>query len=254
MKLEGKVAVVTGGASGLGEATVRRFAQEGCKVVVADLQVELGKAVVQSLGEDRALFVETNVTDEASVQNLIAKAVEKFGGVHIVVNSAGIVHAGTILSKKTTSKDFARVLSINVVGTFNVCKAAAQVMVKQDALNDKGEKGVLINVASIAGIEGQTGQTIYGGTKGAIIAMTLPLARDLGKHGVRVAAIAPGVFATPMGDKLDKRFFEGFEKGSALGRLGNSVEFADMCVGVSTNTYLTGSVIRLDGGLRLGHL
>lgn len=254
MKLEGSVAIVTGGASGLGEATVKRLISEGCKVVIADLQEERGKALVDSFGSEKSLFVKTNVADEASVQNLIDKTIEKFGGFQIVINSAGVFHNGSILSKKCTSKDFLRLLSINVVGTFNVSKAAATHMVKQPTLNDKGERGVIITVASVAGFEGQSGQTIYGGTKGAILGMTLPMARDLGKFGVRVVTVAPGPFYTPMGDQIDPKFIDAFNKATPLGRLGDPVEFADICVSACRNSYLTGTSIRVDGGLRLGHL
>lgn len=254
MKVEGNVAIVTGGASGLGEAAVRRLIAEGAKVVIADLQEERGKALADSFGSDKSIFVKTNVADEASVQNLIDETVKKFGGVHIVLNSAGVFHNGSILSKKTTAKDFLRLLSINVVGTFNVSKAAAAVMVKQPTLNDKGERGLILTVASVAGFEGQAGQTIYGGTKGAILGMTLPMARDLGKFGVRVVTIAPGPFYTPMGDQIDPKYIESFNKATPLGRLGDPVEFADICVNAAKNTYLTGTSIRIDGGLRLGYL
>ena len=255
MKLEGKVAIVTGGASGLGEATVRRFIKEGCKVVIADLQEERGKNLAKSLGdESKVLFIKTNVADEASVQNLVDTTTQKFGALHIVVNSAGVLHAGNILSKKCSAKDYHRVFSINVIGTFNLSKAASLVMAKQQPIEEKGERGLIINVASVAGFEGQTGQTIYAGTKGAIIGMTLPLARDLGKLGIRVITIAPGTFQTPMGDQIDKKFFEKYEKETPLGRLGDPTEFADICVGVTTNSFLTGTVIRIDGGMRLGYL
>jgi len=253
MKIEGLVAIVTGGASGLGEATVKRFVEEGCKVVIADVQENLGKNLEQQLGNDKVLFVKTDVSSEESVDNLVKKTVEKFGGVHIVVNCAGVLHAGHILSKSCTAKDFTRLLNINVLGTFNVSKAAAKVMASQKALNDKEERGIIINVASVAGFEGQKGQTIYGGTKGAIIAMTAPLARDLGKFGIRVMTIAPGIFQTPMAKALDK-FAETFKRTTPLGRLGDPAEFADQCVALSKNSYMTGTVVRLDGGITLPHL
>jgi len=255
MKLEGKVAIITGGASGLGEATVRRYIKEGCRVVIADLQEERGIKLAQSLGdESKVIFIQTNVSDETSVQKLVDTTVQKFGTLHIVVNCAGVLHAGNILSKKCTAKDYQRVFSINVIGTFNLAKAASLVMAKQQPIDDKNERGVIINVASVAGFEGQTGQTIYAGTKGAIIGMTLPLARDLGKLGIRVITVAPGVFLTPMGDQIDKRFVEQYAKETPLGRLGDPSEFADICVGVTTNSYLTGTVVRVDGGMRLGYL
>jgi len=180
--------------------------------------------------------------------------VEKFGSVHIVVNSAGILHVGHILSKAASAKDFIKILNVNVVGSFNVAKAAAAVMVKQQPLNDKGERGLIINVASVAGYEGQKGQTIYGGTKGAIIGMTTPLARDLGKYGIRVMTIAPGIFATPMGKSFDEKLVEYFKKTNPLGRLGDPTEFADQCVALAKNSYMTGTVVRLDGGTVLGNL
>ena len=254
MKLEGRVALVTGGASGLGEAAVKRFVQEGCKVVIADVQQELGKALVQSLGEDKALFVETDVTDEAAVQNLINKAVERFGAIHIVLNSAGIIRVNATLSSKSTAKGYMRILSINVLGTFNVTKAASMVMVKQPTLNDKGERGVIINIASVAGLEGQAGNVMYSGTKGAIIGMTMPLARDLGKFGIRVNAIAPGIFRTPMAAGIDEKYAKVFARFTPLGRLGAPEEFADLCTTICTNSYLTGDVLRVDGGIRLPHL
>jgi NAD(P)-dependent dehydrogenase (short-subunit alcohol dehydrogenase family) len=254
MKVEGKVAIVTGGASGLGEAAVLRLVQEGCKVVIADVQEELAKKLVQTLGEDKTVFIKTDVTDEESVQNMINQTVQKYGGIHIVVNSAGIARQASILSKKCTAEDFKKVLLVNVVGTFNVAKAAAIVMVKQPTLNDKGERGVIINIASVVGIEGQNGFTVYGGSKGAVIGMTLPLARDLGKFGIRVVALAPSLFLTSMGNQIDKKLHEYVKRTVPLGRLGDPAEFAELCVTVCNNSYLTGSVIRLDGGQTLGHI
>jgi NAD(P)-dependent dehydrogenase (short-subunit alcohol dehydrogenase family) len=253
MKIEGLVAIVTGGASGLGEATVLRFIEEGVKVVIADVQEELGKKLEEKLGKSKAIFVKTDVSSEEAVDNLVKKAVETFGGVHIVVNSAGVLHAGNILSKNCTAKDYLRLLNINVLGTFNVSKAAAKVMSEQKVLNDKGERGIIINVASVAGFEGQRGQVIYGGTKGAIIGMTVPMARDLGKFGIRVMTIAPGVFMTPMGKDLEK-YAEVFKKVSPLGRLGDPPEFADQCVALCKNGFMTGTTVRLDGGMILPHL
>jgi NAD(P)-dependent dehydrogenase (short-subunit alcohol dehydrogenase family) len=253
MKIEGLTAIVTGGASGLGEATVKRLVQEGANVVIGDLQEELGKKLVESLGK-KTIFVKVDVSDEKSCQNLVEKAVEHFGGVHIVVNSAGVLHTGIILSDKCSAKDFIRVSNINVMGTFNVSRFAAIQMVKQKEINEDGERGVIINVASVAGFEGQRGQVIYGATKGAIIAMTPSMARDLGKFGVRVMTIAPGVFETPMGGKIDAKVYKTFQDATPLGKLGQPRYFAEEVVGVVRNPYLTGTVIRVDGGLVLGHL
>lgn len=147
-----------------------------------------------------------------------------------------------------------RVLGVNVVGTFNVTKYTALQMVKQQPLNDFKERGVIINVASVAGIEGQRGQTVYSASKGAIIGMTLPLARDLGKFGVRVCTIAPGIFQTPMGAGMSDKIVDALSRASALGRVGNPVEFADAILGLATNSFVTGNVFRLDGGIRLPHM
>jgi NAD(P)-dependent dehydrogenase (short-subunit alcohol dehydrogenase family) len=254
MKIEGRVAVVTGGASGLGASAVRHIVAEGGKAVIADLQETLGNKLVEELGSDKTLFVKCDVSDEASVENLFKKTLEKFKAVHIVVTSAGVLSAGHILSSKCNFKEFVRVSNINVVGTFNVAKAAALIMSKQETISEDGERGVIVLVSSVAGYEGQKGQVIYGATKGAIIAMTTSLARDLGKFGIRVMNIAPGVFDTPMGDHIDARYKEAFSKVVPLGKLGDPKTFGQEVISIAKNSYLTGTTIRLDGGMVLPHL
>lgn len=255
MKLENLVAVVTGGASGLGEATCQCLSEAKCKVVVADLNKELGEALIKTL-KTEAIFVQVDVSSEESIKSLMEQTVAHFGAIHIVVNCAGIINATPIVSSRgvASSAEFLRVFNINVVGTFNVSKYAAQQMMKQSFLNEAKEKGVIINVASVAGFEGQRGQVIYGGSKGAIIGMTLPMARDLGKYGIRVMTLAPGVFITPMGKGLNPKIQKTLEDQTALGRLGVAREFGDAVVSLVVNSYMTGTTVRLDGGIRLSHI
>jgi NAD(P)-dependent dehydrogenase (short-subunit alcohol dehydrogenase family) len=186
----------------------------------------------------------------------VEQTVSKFGGVNIVINCAGIINATPIVSSRgvATSAEFLKVFNINVLGTFNVSKYAAQQMMKQPVLNEEKERGVIINVASVAGFEGQRGQVIYAGSKGAIIGMTLPMARDLGKYGIRVVTIAPGVFITPMGKGLNPKIQKSLEDQTTVGRLGVPREFGDAIVSLSRNSYVTGTTLRLDGGIRLSHV
>eukprot|EP01016_Furgasonia_blochmanni_P020893 TRINITY_DN23277_c0_g1_i1.p1 TRINITY_DN23277_c0_g1~~TRINITY_DN23277_c0_g1_i1.p1 ORF type:complete len:324 (+),score=75.80 TRINITY_DN23277_c0_g1_i1:10-981(+) len=255
MKVEGLSAIVTGGASGLGKATVEALIRKGCRVTIADLNQSLGEELVKQFGEDKALFVKTDVSNEDNVKALVEAAVAKFGGLHIVVNSAGIISAVPIVTSKgvASTEEMLKVLRINVVGTFNVSKWAAAKMATQAPL-EGGERGVIINVASVAGIEGQRGQVIYSASKGAILGMTLPMARDLGRFGIRVVTVAPGIFQTPMGKELNENIIKTLAKSTPLGRLGDPVEFAQFAIAIAENPYLTGSVLRLDGGIRLPHM
>lgn len=185
------VAIVTGGASGLGKATVELLRSYGAQVVIADLNEKDGEELAKKL---ECSFYKTNVADEKNVEGLINFTVEKYKKIHVVVNCAGVVSAGTLIySKGVLSSDvMEKVLKINVIGTLNVSKYAAKCMAAQEEVN--GERGVIINVASVAGYEGQKGQTVYSASKGALIGMTLPMARDLGKYKIRVMTIAPGIF------------------------------------------------------------
>ena len=220
MKIEGKVAVVSGGASGLGESAVRRLINDGAKVVIADIQEQNGAKLVNEFGSSKAIFVKTDVSDPESVENVFQQAVKTFNRVDIVLNCAGILHAATILSRKCGPNEFKRTFNINVFGTFMMTKVAAKTMVKQSKDEETGEKGVIINVSSVASYEGQKGQTIYSATKGAINGMTMPLARDLGDHDIRIVTIAPGVFITPMASGWSQDTVDAFARFSPGGKLG----------------------------------
>lgn len=255
MKLEGLIAFVTGGASGLGAATVRHFLSKGAKVAIADRNEELGEELAKELGSD-TLFVAIDVTDENDVKDAIKKTVDHFGALHIAVNCAGIAAVSMTLTSKTIL-DFAQVklaTEINVYGTLYVSAYAAQVMSKNKLLNDKGERGVIINVASVAAFEGQRGQVPYSASKSAVVGLTLPMARDLGKYGIRVATIAPGVYETPMTAMGGSKLVETLSKDTPLRRLGKADEFAHMAGAIAENSYVSGVTIRVDGATVLSHI
>ena len=253
MDILGKVAIITGGASGLGEATVRRYICAGAKVAIFDLNDERGRAVEAELGSDVAYF-NVNVTDEDSVQNAIDSTVEKFGGIHICNNFAGI--GGAV---KTVGRDgahpldaYKKIIDINLVGTFNVMRLAALQMSKQEAVTDDGSRGVIINTASIAAYEGQIGQVAYSASKGGIIGMTLPAARDLAGLGIRVNTIVPGLIHTPMFDALPEAAYQALSKSPLYPqRLGKPEEIAHLSQYIVENDYTNGECIRMDAGLRM---
>lgn len=252
MKLDGKVVIITGGSSGLGEACVRLFHSHNCKIIIADL---MGLKLAEELSPN-VHFIETDVSDETSIQTMIAKTISLFSSIHIVINSAGIAWAEFTASPKAvhSTEAFLQVFKINVLGTFNVCKYAAQQIMKQTFIDDTKEKGVIINVASTAGFEGQKSTLAYSASKASVMSMTLPMARDLGKYGIRVMAISPGPFETPMGGKITPKVKKILSDQSTLGRFGNPPEFAELCKGIIEVSYLTGEVIRIDGGMRLSHI
>jgi len=252
MQLHNHSFIVTGGASGLGEATVRAFHAAGANVVIADLNAELGDRLVTELGE-RAAFQRTNVADEADAQACVALALSRFGGLHGLVNCAGIGNAAKVLGKEgpLALDAFAKVVNVNLVGSFNMIRLAADAMSKGEAGPD-GERGVIINTASVAAYEGQIGQAAYAASKGGIVAMTLPIARELARHGIRVMTIAPGLFITPMMHTLPA------EVQASLGasvpfppRLGQPAEYAALAKHIVENVMLNGETIRLDGATRL---
>ncbi|MEP7362464.1 MAG: SDR family NAD(P)-dependent oxidoreductase [Acidobacteriota bacterium] len=250
MNLNGKVAVVTGSASGLGEATARLFAASGARVVVLDRSVEAGERVAAEIG---GLFCETDVAGDESVSAAVNRAREQFGAVHVVVNCAGIATAKRMLGKEGPMAlgDFERVIRVNLVGTFNVCRLAAAAMAMNEA-DAAGERGVIVNTASIAGYEGQIGQTAYAASKAGIVGLTLPMARELTKVGIRVCAIAPGLFDTPLLRALPETVRT--ELGESVpfpARLGDPAEFAALARHIVENSYLNGEVVRLDGALRM---
>lgn len=252
MELENKGVLVTGGASGLGGACVRLLSQAGAKVVIADLNSETGMALATELG-DSTRFVNTNVVDEASVQSAVQAAVETFGGLHILINCAGIGVAERMLGKTGphSLNSFNKVIQVNLVGTFNSIRLAAAAMAANTP-NEGGERGVIINTASVAAFDGQIGQAAYSASKGGVVGMTLPIARELARYGIRVMTIAPGIFDTPMQAGLPEpaRISLG-QQVPFPPRLGRPDEYAALAKHIIENEMLNGEVIRLDGGIRM---
>jgi 3-hydroxyacyl-CoA dehydrogenase / 3-hydroxy-2-methylbutyryl-CoA dehydrogenase len=246
------IAVVTGGASGLGEACVRELAGAGAKVAIFDLAVDRGEKLAAELG-DRIVFARADVTSDESVQDAIGKTVAAFGGLNAVINCAGIGVACKALTKKGPMPlaEFNRVVQINLVGTFNVIRLALAQMVKNTP-NDQGERGVIINTASAAAFDGQVGQPAYSASKAGVVGMTLPLARECADYGVRVMTIAPGLFNTPMLALLPEAVREALGKMVPFPqRLGQPSEYAMLARHIIENPMLNGEVIRLDGAIRM---
>lgn len=252
MKLENSVFVITGGGSGLGAATARRLVEGGARVVLADVDAPKGEAMAASLGKG-ACFTMTDVTDEASGAACMAQAVAHFGGLHGLVNCAGIAPGEKVVGREGPHglASFTRAISINLIGSFNMLRLAAAVMSK--AMPDAdGERGVIINTASVAAYDGQVGQAAYASSKAGVVGMTLPIARELARFGIRVMTIAPGIFETPMmlGLPPDVQV----SLGQAVPfppRLGRPSEFADLVAHIIGNGYMNGETIRLDGAIRL---
>lgn len=252
MNLKNAVAIVTGGASGLGEACVRRFFESGAQAVIADLNEERGSKLVQELGS-AVCFVKTNVTLETDVQKAIDVALEKFGALKILINCAGIGIAEKTIGKEGPHAldSFKKVLEVNLIGTFNCIRLAAAAMGRNTA-DAEGECGVIINTASVAAFDGQIGQVAYSASKGGIVGMTLPIARDLARMGIRVMTIAPGLFDTPLFDALPDEAREALGKMVPFPpRLGNPPEYAQLAQAIVENPMLNGEVIRLDGAIRM---
>lgn len=252
MNVANKVALVTGGASGLGLATIEELHAAGASVVIVDLPASDGKAVAERLGE-RARFAPADVTAEADVSAAVATATGEFGGLHILVNCAGVGFPGRVLTRDGEPNDLERfefVVRVNLIGTFNVLRFAAAQMAKQEP--EDAERGVIVNTASIAAFDGQIGQAAYSASKGGIVGMTLPIARDLASKLIRCVAIAPGTFDTPMlaglPEEARAKLFEGTPHPH---RLGEPKEFAALVRHIVENPMLNGEVIRLDGALRM---
>ncbi|HZV55846.1 MAG TPA: 3-hydroxyacyl-CoA dehydrogenase [Rhodocyclaceae bacterium] len=252
MQIQGGVFLVTGAASGLGAGTAKHLAGCGGRIVLADLNRAVGEALATELGVS-ARFVETNIAEETSARNAVEFALSSFGGLDGLINCAGIVHGEKVVGKEGVhSLDaFRRVIDINLVGTFNMIRLAAAAM-SQSSPNAEGERGVIVNTASVAAFEGQLGQAAYAASKGGIVAMTLPIARELARSGIRVMTIAPGIMETPMLMGMAP------EVQDALGRmvpfpprLGKPAEFAALVAHIVENAYLNGEVIRLDGAIRM---
>src|SRR5437764_10194263 len=252
MELKGSSFIVTGGASGLGAATARMLSAGGARVVIADLKVSDGEALAASLGKS-ARFVRTDVCDETSSQAAVAAAVDSFGGVQGLVNCAGIVHGERIVGKERPHSlaGFTRAVNINLIGTFNLIRLAADAMTK-GAPNAEGERGVIVNTASVAAFDGQIGQAAYSASKAAVVGMTLPIARELARHGIRVMTIAPGIFDTPLMAGLPQAARESLAQQVPFPpRLGKPPEYAALVKHIFENEMLNGEVVRLDGAIRM---
>ncbi|MET0682952.1 MAG: SDR family NAD(P)-dependent oxidoreductase [Casimicrobiaceae bacterium] len=252
MNLGGSTFLVTGGASGLGAATVRMVVEGGGNAVIADLKETEGQALAKELGSG-ARFVRTDVTDEASAAAAMTAAVGGYGRVDGLVNCAGIVHGEKVVGKEGphTLASFVRTININLIGTFNVARLAAAAMAKNTP-NAEGERGVIVNTASVAAFDGQIGQAAYSASKAGIAGMTLPMARDLARNGIRVMAVAPGIFETPMVGEIAPGIAEALGKMVPFPpRLGRPSEFASLVREIVENVMLNGEVIRLDGAIRM---
>ena len=251
MDIAGRTVLVTGGGSGLGAATARMVVDAGGSVVVADVDAERGRQVADGLGE-RARFVATDVTDEASVREAVASAAEG-GGLHATVNCAGIAPAERVLGRQGphSLERFAKVVQVNLVGTFNVTRLAAEAMAANDPGPD-GERGVIVNTASVAAFDGQIGQAAYAASKAGVAGMTLPVARELARHGIRVMAVAPGIFDTPMLAALPADARASLATQVPFpSRLGHPDEYAALVRHILENPMLNGETIRLDGAIRM---
>ncbi|MFU9045466.1 3-hydroxyacyl-CoA dehydrogenase [Acinetobacter tibetensis] len=253
MKIQNKVFVVTGGASGLGAATVKYLVHAGARVAFVDMNQELGYALKQHLGEN-AKFYPLDVTNEQTVKSFFLNVEQDFGQLNGLVNCAGIAPSAKVLGREGLHDlaMFQKVLDVNVSGSFNMIRFAAELMAKYELKNDEEDRGVIINTASVAAYDGQIGQAAYSASKGAIVAMTLPLARELARNAIRVMTIAPGIMETPMLKGMPQNVQD------ALGqmvpfppRLAKPEEFASLVGHIVENTYLNGEVIRLDGAIRM---
>jgi NAD(P)-dependent dehydrogenase (short-subunit alcohol dehydrogenase family) len=252
MQLKGNTFIITGGASGLGAATVRMVVAGGGNAVIADLNEAQGQALAKDFG-GAARFVRTDVADEASGKAAIAVALDGFGGLQGLVNCAGIAHGERIVGKEGPHalSSFVRSININLIGSFNMARLAADAMAK-GAPNAEGERGVIVFTASVAAFDGQIGQAAYSASKAGLVGMTLPVARDLARHGIRVMTVAPGIFETPMGASLPAEVKDALAKAVPFPpRLGRPEEFASLVREILGNVMLNGEVIRLDGAIRM---
>jgi NAD(P)-dependent dehydrogenase (short-subunit alcohol dehydrogenase family) len=252
MQLDQVKAVITGGASGLGFAVARHLVARGARVALLDVNDEKGQAAAAELGEAAGYF-RTDVTDEDGVAATLKAAQARLGGLNAVVSCAGILGAGRVLGKEGPMplKTFATTVMVNLVGSFNVAKAAADLM-QHNAPGEDGERGVIVNTASIAAYEGQIGQAAYSASKGGVVGMTLPMAREFARVGIRVMTIAPGVFHTPMVDGMPEQVYQSLcAQVPYPSRLGRPEEYADTVAFILQNRYLNGETIRIDGAIRL---
>ena len=253
MELNNVRAVITGGVSGLGFAVARRFVDDGGKVALLDVNEDKAAAAVAELGEQAARFFRVDVTSESDVVTVLDQARDWLGGLNVAVSCAGILGAGRVLGREgpMALDNFSKTIMVNLVGSFNVAKAAASLMQDNDP-GDDGERGVIINTASVAAFEGQIGQAAYSASKGGVVGMTLPMAREFTRIGVRVMTIAPGVFHTPMVDIMPESVQQALGESIPFPkRLGKPSEFAALAAHIVANNYFNGTTIRLDGAVRL---
>ncbi len=253
MDIKNSVAIITGGASGLGEATARALVERGGRVALLDLDKEMGERLASELG-DAAIFCPGDVSNEKEVDGVVEKVKDAFGTFQIVVNCAGVGGDIKVVGKKGVMplEAFNRTIQINLIGTFNVIRATASSLMENNP-NNKGERGVYINTSSIAAYDGQVGQSAYSSSKGGIISMTLTLARDFANNGIRIMTILPGVMDTPLLAKLPEKIRERLAMQVPFPpRLGEPSEFASLACHIVENAYLNGEHIRLDGGMRMG--
>jgi NAD(P)-dependent dehydrogenase (short-subunit alcohol dehydrogenase family) len=252
MQLNGAIFIITGASSGLGAATAKRFHAAGARVVIADVNAELGQQLASELGQG-AVFCKTDVTSEADAQGAVELASKTFGGLRGLVNCAGIGPAERVVGKKGVHRleTFTRVITVNLIGAFNMIRHAAAAMAAA-APNAAGERGVIVNTASVAAWDGQIGQAAYAASKGGIVSMTLPIARELSSSGIRVCTIAPGIFHTPMLAGLPPEIQDSLAKSVPFpARLGRPEEYAALAQHIVENEMLNGESIRLDGALRM---
>jgi 3-hydroxyacyl-CoA dehydrogenase/3-hydroxy-2-methylbutyryl-CoA dehydrogenase len=253
MDLKDKVAFITGGASGLGRATAENFIKAGAKVMVFDLNEENAQKAAEELVENAA-YAAGDVADEEAVKAAVQKTVDTFGALHININSAGIGAAARTLGKDGPMplKQFEFIIRVNLVGTFNCLRLCAEAMQNNEPVTDDGERGVIVNVASVAAYDGQIGQAAYSASKGGVASMTLPIARDLTRQGIRIATIAPGIFETPMMQFAPPQVREPLiEMTQFPKRLGDPSEFAQTAAYIVNCAYINGETIRLDSGIRM---
>jgi NAD(P)-dependent dehydrogenase (short-subunit alcohol dehydrogenase family) len=253
MQIANKTFIVTGGASGLGAATARMIVAGGGQVVIADLQPDAGEALAAELG-NAARFVLTDVSSESSAQGAIATAIDTFGALNGLINCAGVAPAEKLLGKNGPHglDVFAKVIQVNLVGSFNMIRLGAQAMATNEP-DEHGERGVIVSTASVAAFEGQIGQAAYSASKGGVVSMTLPIARELARSGIRVLAVAPGIMETPMLLAMPPEVQESLGRMVPFpSRLGKPAEFAALVEHIISNPYLNGEVIRLDGAIRMG--
>lgn len=255
MDIQDRVAIITGGASGLGKATAEALVARGAKVFLFDLTEGACSSVVNELGRENCAYAITDVTDEGSVNSGLDQAMKVFGDLHIVINAAGIGPPAKVISRDGNPlplAEFKKIVDVNLCGTFNVLSKAAARIARQEPVNEDGCRGVIINVASAAAFDGQIGQPAYGGSKAGVVGMTLPIARELARQGIRINCIAPGLFMTPMAASLGEDVIDALGNSVEFPkRLGKPEEFAQLAIQMVENDYFNGEVVRLDGSIRM---